>query len=250
MDKVICGLLDIGGSNIVISDAGRSLDGLNTTLKAVGTIIGGILILIAIIKTIMAMADENPSDKMKASMTFGVGILFISISGVLSFLGIESFSSSTTVATVGGRIARLIGNMCTWSGGALLITAILMFVFALAQEQAEGRANAVKMIATSIGLLGAGRLGTCLSNLIILRTTSGNTYMSWIASFVAICATYAGGGFAVIGGYHMVLALRNEDMKEKDTAVRLFMVAIALISFRAVLYMFFRTGVMTLRTSI
>ena len=72
-------LLEIGGDNIKVSDAGSTIGGLNDILKSLGIAVGVIIITVAVVKLIIGLAQERPDQVSQSSLMFGVGIVFASL---------------------------------------------------------------------------------------------------------------------------------------------------------------------------
>lgn len=93
------------GKGTVFARGGGSLtasvDTLNNTLKGFAGAIGAVLIAVAVLKYIMSIASENSQEKMNASLMFGGGIFFTSMSAVLTTLGMSDLAeaSASGVAT-------------------------------------------------------------------------------------------------------------------------------------------------------
>lgn len=215
--------------------AGDAVSGLNDALKAAGTAVGAVLVIVAAIKMIMAMANEDSSSKTQSTMLLSVGILFISLSNVLTSLGVENINSSTSVNSVASKIITVTANMLTYAGGALGLFAALMLIISIAQENSDAHVNGSKLLGVSIGLLSIGSLATTINILLLTNTTRADSYVNAIATFFAKTATYIGGGLALMGVFRLIMAIREEDSRERSGAIRLLMAGIGLLSIAAIL---------------
>ena len=100
-------LLSIGGGNIKSVAAGEATTSLNNTMISAATVVGAIVILVAIVKLIMALAEQNAATKQQASLMFAVGIVFLSMSTIIKMLGIDGTTVPET-KTVAENIINII----------------------------------------------------------------------------------------------------------------------------------------------
>ena len=238
MNQLLFGLLDtpIARGSITVSDE-SSIDSLNQILIKCGAAVGAIIIAIAAIKMIWALADENAANKQQASMIFGVGIVFVSISAVLDVLDI---TSTTTGNTVAGNILTVIGTMLSYSGAILLMLGIISLIMSIVSEQPEQKANGIKLITTSIGFLSVrGLCGVLKTYIGQSNSKSATSWVSVIVGFITNVATYAGGGLIIIGVYYLIMSIREEQSKDREVALRFFMAGISLVSLRFILENYF-----------
>lgn len=238
MNQLLFGLLDtaIDRGKITVGDE-SSIDGLNNILIKCGAAVGAIIIAIAAIKLILALADENAAGKQQASMIFGVGIVFVSISAVLDVLNI---TSETTGNTVAGNILTVIGVMLSYSGAILLMMGVISLIMSIASEQPEQKTNGIKLITTAIGFLSVrGLTGVLKTYIGQSNSKNATSWVGVIVGFIANVATYAGGGLIIIGVYHLIMSLREETSKDREVAVRFFMAGIGLVALRFILTSYF-----------
>lgn len=230
------------GHNIQLYEtAGEAVAELNGFLKTIGVSIGVILLLVGIVKLIMASMDENPKDKKDASVLFGVSVMFISISNVLATLGVEDITSATSVETVASRVIELISSVLSYAGMALAVVSIVTLILSITQENPEQQASGIKLLFTAVGLLTSVALATeikadLLSSRLIERTPEDyiNTAIKWFAYVMS----YAGVGFVIIGVFRIILGIRTEEAKDRETGEKFLIVGIALLSFWAILSFF------------
>lgn len=234
-------LLSIGGDNIKSVAAGEATKSLNNTMTSAATVVGAIVILVAIVKLIMALAEQNAATKQQASLMFAVGIFFLSMSTIIKMLGIDGTTVPET-KTVAENIINIIAKVLTYSGGILILMAIIMLIMSIASEQAEQKQEATKLLGVGIGLLSTSALATTIIRVFVKGNTkssvAGTTAVHIVASFIATIATYMGGGFALMGIWYIVNGIRSEDPKDRDTGIRFLITGIALLSAKAVFTLF------------
>lgn len=230
-------LAEIGGSNIKKVDAGKTTTTLNTTLTNITAAIGFIVVAIAIVKMIMALADENAKSKADSTIMLGTGIFFASASKVIESLGVND-AASLTYATVAHNILDVIGALLTYAGGALTVIAAFTLVMAVMHENADQQAKSSTLLMVAAGLLSANALTTAIKNKMFTGNDYAGTIMTIVINFIASIVTYGGGAIAVIGVFKLVSGIRTEETKERNDGIKLLMVGIALLSFRAVLMLF------------
>lgn len=229
--------MNVGGSNINIGSPGTAVSSLNNILKSLGTAVGAILIVVAVIKLIISLAEENASEKVKASMMFGVGILFVSITSVLSTLGVDSVTVGTSANSVAVRVLTVIGVMVNYAGVGLILVGVVTNIFAISHENADDQVKAVKLLSSGIGALSAGGLCSYMKMLVSSNSTSTSSYVNGTINWICSILSYAAAGFIVVAIFKMINSIRNEEAKDKDASVKLFMVGIALGAMRFILKM-------------
>ena len=140
------------------------------------------------------------------------------------------------------NIINIIAKVLTYSGGILILMAIIMLIMSIASEQAEQKQEATKLLGVGIGLLSTSALATTIIRVFVKGNTkssvAGTAAVHIVASFIATIATYMGGGFALMGIWHIVNGLRTEDPKDRDTGIRFLITGIALLSAKAVFTLF------------
>lgn len=216
-------------------EAGTAVKSLNDALTNAGLAVGAVLVVVAAIKMIIALAGEDSRSRTESTILMSVGILFISITQVIKALGVDNINGSTSVNTVAGNVITVIASMLTWAGGLLAVFAIFTLAVSIAQENSDGFVNGTKLIGVSAGLLSVGAVANGIKGLLLQKSTNGNAYVNVIVNFLANAATYVGGGLAVVGVFKLILSIREENSKERDTAIKFLMAGIALISIRAIL---------------
>ena len=224
--------------NVTTGDPGQTVGKLNKILTDCGVAVGGIMIMIAIIKFIMSIADENAAEHQKASFMLGIGVIFISISAVLKTLGVENLGSTITPNVVAKNIITVICSIAKWAGFLYVLLSILRHILALASENVDENSKASKGLIIGTGLLSASSLGSKISTSILANTNDPKTYAnhatSWLASVIMLGGVY----FAVTGIFKFVDGLKQEDAKERQTGSKLVIVAILLLSIKPVLGLF------------
>ena len=219
--------------------AGEAVADFNNFLKTIGVAIGVIILLVGIVKLIMASMEENAKAKQDASLLFGISIMFISMSSVLTSLGVENINGNTTVQAVASNVIGLLGNVLTYAGAILAIVSIVTLILSISQENPEQQASGVKLLTTAIGLLAANSLVSAISEKLLAESEVAATdYMDIAVGWFADIITYAGGGFVLIGVFRIVMGLRTEDSKERENGIKFLMVGIAFVAFRAILELF------------
>lgn len=220
--------------NITHTSGAQATKKLNDILIGMGTAVGAIVIVVALVKLFMALADQNAVSKQQSSMLFGVGIFMVSMTQVLKALNLE-----TTIKNgpkyVAAQVIKVVGNMLSYAGAVLAVVAIIMLIMSIANEQAEQRAEGVKILGTAIGLLSINTLAQSISMIVAGKGLTSETAVSAVAGFIANVTTYIGGGFAIMAIWNVVNSIRQEDARERDTAIRFFLVAIGLLSIRGAL---------------
>lgn len=227
--------MQVGGNNISIGSAGSTVASLNNTLKSLGLAIGAILIVVAVIKIIISISEESSSEKTKATMLLGIGIFFISMPAVLSMLGVENIQSGTSGNTVAAKVITVLGVMINYAGVGMILLGIITNIFAIANENSDEHAKAVKLLTSGIGALSAGGLCTYIKGLVSAKNTNANAYVDGAISWICAVMSYAGAGFIVVAIFKLVDGIKIEDPKERNQAVKLFMVGIAFLSLYGIL---------------
>lgn len=208
---------------------------LNNILTGAGKAVGAIIAVVGLVKLMLSLADQNAVSKQQSSMLIGVGIFFLSISVIVSELNIVGNAASTAGATnIAKTIISILGKMLTWSGALLCSVATVMLTLSIAQEQAEQKAEASKLLGTGIGLLSISSAASAIAGW-IGSPTAANGVTNIIIAFIGKVATYIGGGLIIMAAFHLVQSIREEDSREKATAIRFFMAGIGLVSIKAVL---------------
>ena len=224
------------GAGIGKKTPGAAVKGLNSALTTAGTAIGAVLLTVAAIKMVLAIANEDARSRSESTILASVGILFVSISQVIKVLGIDQISGSTSVNTVAANIITVITTMLTWAGGLLAVFTVFTLILSIAQENSDGYVNGTKLLGVSVGLLSIGALGNSIKGLLMSNVSSGARYASAISGFLASAATYIGGGLAVVGVFKMILSVREENSKDRETAIKFLLTGIALIGIRGILW--------------
>lgn len=227
------------GKGTVFARGGGSLtasvDTLNNTLKGFAGAIGAVLIAVAVLKYIMSIASENSQEKMNASLMFGGGIFFTSMSAVLTTLGMSDLAeaSASGVAT---KICSVLGSLTTYAGAGLLALAVFMFIMAIAQENPDQQNKASTLLGISVAFLSFSSVAKKFASKAIggLRPDLVNFLISTIASV----ATYIGGGVLLFAIFKLVISIRDEQSQDRHKAGIMFGVAVSLLSFRVILRLF------------
>lgn len=220
--------------NITHTSGAESTKKLNDILAGMGTAVGAIVIVVALVKLFMALADQNAVSKQQSSMLFGVGIFMISMTQILTTLKLES-TIKNGPKYVAAQVIKIIGNMLSYAGAVLAVIAIILLIMSIANEQAEQRAEGVKILGTAIGLLSINTLAQSIATIVAGKGLTSEVAVGVVAGFIANVTTYIGGGFALMAIWNLANSFRQEDAKERDTAFRFFLVAIGLLSIRGVL---------------
>lgn len=208
---------------------------LNEILTNAGVAVGSILIALALIKIIIAIAGEDSKGKMDSGMLFGAGIVFVSISSVLKLLNIKQ---TTTGQQMAANIISLIGKALTYVGVIILLFAILSLIIAIAQENSDSYVSASKLIMVSIGMLAGDALLGSVKMLVLKGSTSASLWVKAILSPISKIASYGALGLVTCGVFKIVMGLRTEDDRDRNTGIRFLMTGIALASIRAIFHLF------------
>ena len=204
----------LGGYDVNKTQSGAvsAVKSLNTTLTDACVAVGAILIAIAVVKIIVAMASEDSKGKMDSGMLFGAGIVFIIIS--------------------------VVGRALSYVGVVVFLFAIVSLVIAIAQENSDSYVTASKMIMTSVGMLAADSLLAGIRLLTIKGDTDATNWVNAIVTQVAKIATWGALGLCTCGIFKIVMGIRTEDDRDRNTGIRFLMAGIALVSIRAIFTMF------------
>lgn len=211
---------------------------LNKILTDCGVAVGGVIIVIAVIKFILSLSEENVAENQKASLLFGIGIIFISVTKVLELLGVTSLGSTTTPNVVAKNVITVLSSITAWAGAMLLLLGILRHVMALAQENADESAKASKCLITGLGLLQASLLGRTISTSVIANTQEPSTYMDHITKWLAGLMMFSSIYYVITGIFKICEGLKQEDPKERQVGSRFLLTAVALLSIKAILSKF------------
>ena len=184
------------------------------------------------------MASEDSKGKMDSGMLFGAGIVFISISGVIKVLGIQNMTSSTSGRQMAASIISVVGRALSYVGVVVFLFAIVSLVIAIAQENSDSYVTASKMIMTSVGMLAADSLLAGIRLLTIKGDTDATNWVNAIVTQVAKIATWGALGLCTCGIFKIVMGIRTEDDRDRNTGIRFLMAGIALVSIRAIFTMF------------
>lgn len=241
MNSNLFALLDVG--EITVSSAGSTIGSLNDILKGVGTAVGAIVIVVALIKLIMGLAQERPEQMSQSSLLFGVGIVFVSMANVLTALKVEDIDEGTKASTMAINVLNVISAMLTYSGVIILAVAVIYLIFSLATESPEQKITGTKLLGVSIGLLSAKAIANAFRVSLASATSSANTYMADILGFITNIATYIGAGFVVMGIWNFIDSFKSEDTSERAKATRFFVAGIALLALRVILVQYFGLNV-------
>lgn len=235
-------LLDVG--EISVSDAGSTIGSLNDILKNVGTAVGAVVIVIAIVKLIIALAQESPESKTQSSLMFGVGIVFVSMSRVLTSLGVEDIDSSTKATTMAANVLNVIASMLTYVGVIVLSVAIIYLIMSIATEHPEQKITGSKLLGVSVGLFSAKGLTNAIKTRMFEKggSTAAN-YVNDILGFIADVVSYIGAAFVIMGIWNFINGFKTEDDVERAKATKFFVAGIALLSFKIILSNIFNINV-------
>jgi hypothetical protein len=159
----------------------------------------------------------------------------VSISAVLTSLIGTGISSSSDYKTVAGNIVMLIGNLASYAGVAMVVFGIFSYILAVSQEDASQQSKATNSLLVAIGFLSLSSICSTFKGYITADVSSGRSYVVTIIEFIAKIATYGGACLAVMCVFKYTMALREEDAKARHEAIKLLLVAIALLSFKSVL---------------
>lgn len=234
--------MSVGGSHIKSNlTGGQSVNNLNNILTKAITIVGLIVIVFAVIKMVLALADENAKSRSDSAIMLGVGIFFSAAAQVMKSIGISSISNATSVITVGRNILAVIGNFLTYSGGALAAIAVFSLIMAVMHENPDQQAKASNLLMVSVGLISARALTNAIAAYMNSHTSSPDpsAVFKIAVNFIAQVVTYGGGAIAALAVFKFVMSVRTEDSRERDGAIKMFLVAIGFLSFSAIIYNLF-----------
>jgi Na+-transporting methylmalonyl-CoA/oxaloacetate decarboxylase gamma subunit len=231
-------LLDIGISGSTRAGDTSAITGLNSSLISIGTYAGAIIVALGILKLILSMQDQNPASKATAAMMLGGGILILSFSTIITILGLDNMSSSTSPSEVTKNVLEVVGSGMTFVGAILVILAIFQIIMSFLNEQAEEKAAASKLLATGIAFLCGKNIMTSVYNIALGSSTKGESIVKYIVNLLSSIAVYIGAGLAIFGVYRLIMAFRDEDVNCKTQAAMMIGVSIVLMSMRVVYQMF------------
>lgn len=237
MSSNLFALLNVG--EITVSSAGSTVGSLNDILKGVGSAVGVIVIVVALIKLIMGLAQERPEQMSQSSLLFGVGIVFVSMAHVLAALNVEGIDENTKASTMAINVLNVISALLSYAGVIILVTAIIYLIFSLATESPEQKITGTKLLGVAIGLLSVKGMTNALRVRLASATSNANNYMSDILGFITNIATYIGAGLVVMGIWNFIDSFKSEDTSERVKATRFFIAGIALLALRAILVQYF-----------
>ncbi len=215
------------------SNGTKPITTLNNILTNLGVAVGIIICVVALVKLVLSLADQNSVSKQQASLLLGVGLFFVALSSVVKALDLDHLGSKTAGA-MAASILEIIGNLLTWAGGAVTMLAVIMLIMSIVNESAEQKADATRFIGVGIGLISINIPIAAIGAKVADKSVSLTFILNTIVYFVASLGSYIGGGFIILGIYHLILSIKNEDGKEKDSAIRLFIAGIALLGLRIV----------------
>lgn len=229
----------LGGYGVSSSkaDAVAGVEKLNDTLTTACTAVGAVLIAIAVVKIIIALASEDSKGKIDAGMLFGSGIVFVGISGVIELLGIKNLSSGSSGKLVAANIISVIGRALSYVGVIVLLFAIISLIIAIAQENSDSYVSASKLIMVAIGMLFGDSVLNGVRALLLSGNTQATSWVNIIVAQVAKIATWGALGIGMCGVFKLVMGIRTEDDRDRNTGIRFLMVAIALVSMSAIFKM-------------
>ncbi len=233
MNNLIFSLLKIGQYST--GDAMDSVSKLNGILKDCGIAIGVIIVAFGIIKLVLAMANEDAGSKQTASMMMGIGFLFCCVTEVLTVLGMDESIEGKSVNSVAGKILEVLGTLISWGGIIFTVVSIMMLILAIANEAAEQKVAGIKNLSIGAGMISASWLCKVLKGKLTSNVSDPTTYIKITITFISKCTGVMGNAICVLGAYYLVHSIREENAKEKEISVRLFITGIALMSFKWVL---------------
>ena len=220
-------------------DATSFATSLMDIIKGCGVAVGGVIIAWASIKLIMALAEENVGERSRAGLMMGVGIFFVSITSVLTdLLGANgAITKNTSANEVAASAIGLLGKIASYAGGAMVIFGIFTMIMALSQEDASQQAKSTTSMLVAIGLLSVSTVLDTIKSKVAGGSTDAGGYVSAIIKFIGKLGTYAGACIAILGIFRLIVSIKEEDGKSRNDAIKLLIVAIALLSFPKVLAM-------------
>ncbi len=223
------------GQITVTANAGESVNSLNKILLGCGVAIGAVIIVAAVVKLIIAASTENAGEQQKGAWMLGIGILFISISGVMAMLGINNLGTTTTANGVAANIVNVICIMAGYAGGILIVVGIIRYIAAIAQEAPDGMAKSTMDIVMGIGFMALKSLGAVISGYISNDVEDANIYVNTVIGWLCTLMSYAGGMFILLAVFKVINAIHTEDTRERNSGFRLALVGIALLGLRTIL---------------
>lgn len=224
----------------------ESVTGLNSILTSIGVAIGGIIIVFAVFKLITSFTDQNAMSKMQASMLFGIGAFFMMISKVVEALDISgSLDSTNGLSTMVTNIFEdVLSPVIYWIGLVFLVISVFLLIMSIAHESPEEQIKAQTGLGIGIGCIGSNSIIRVINHLVNKALSSGleTSVADYAIAIAGSCITsvafYIGLFFVATGIFRLILSIRTEDSKEREHAIRFLVIAIALISFSAVLTLF------------
>jgi hypothetical protein len=226
----------------VSTDAASSVTNLNKIFINIGVGIGALIIALAVLKLILSFSDQNSMSKMQASMMFGVGIFFMGISKVVDVL---SVTDTTTVSGIVSTILTgLLGPIFTYIGAIVTVLAVFALIMSIAHENPDEQTKAQTLLAIGVACLGANSILNALDKIVMVATQDSaatvapDLVVKLGGSVISGVAFYIGMFALILSIFRLIMAIRTEETRERDTAIRGLMVGIALISFGGVLTLF------------
>lgn len=243
LSKIPYAIIDVGGSNIKQTLTGQeATEKITDILTNVSSGIGAILVAVAVMKILLSMADENAKSRADAAMMLASGIFFLCLSGVLTMLGLDT-GELASIDTVVENILSVIANFFVYAGIVMLVLTIITLIMSIIQEQPEQQARGVTMLGISIAMLSAKILVDSILEIafeggVLKEAVSSQDVINTMMDFLIGVASYIGGGFVIFGILRIVMGIRTEDSRERDSGIKFLGVGVALIAFRIVLGFF------------
>lgn len=192
-----------------------AIQDLNNTILKIATYAGAVIIAIGVTQMLMAFHEQNAASKTKAAVTLGLGILFLTASSVLTSLHLTDTTGLTAEKVAKNGLAVLSRGL-TYTGVALAGIALFQLIMAIANEDAREKADGTKTLAVGIALYTAHNLiDLFLSNTLFKDNPSGAEIVGKIFGIIVFFARYVGIGFAAVGSFHFVLAMKDGDGSAK-----------------------------------
>lgn len=245
-------LLDssVGGKNIKISStATESTQGIIDILTKVGQVAGAVILAFAIVKMIMAYAEENGQAKMNASIMFGTSAFLLTLSTIIKTKG-SGFAESgvsangTTKIMFAKTMLDLLETILKYAGGAMLCFGAFMFIMSYLHENPDQHSKATTTIMVATGFLATDQIVSAIKKHLsggdIWKTddTTINNLLSTAISALAGIAQVGGAVLTVYGIFSILFAFREDDAAKKSNAMKLIAVGAALVSPKTIMMFF------------
>ena len=154
-------LTTVLGSGGKISSATTAEGIAGNVVGLLGTLMtfsGAAMMIFAIFSYIMALTNEDASQKAKASSSILISIGLLTAHTVCDAIKTKISSGTTDGTSYVSDIVSWIGAVATYAGGGMAVMAIFQIIMSVKDEDGKGRSEGIKLLLVAIALVSFPRI--------------------------------------------------------------------------------------------